>query len=192
MSALFITDTGLLPGRALARMAKALRTEGEGEQLVANVNRDLLAMALRQVEPRAARRRDRRVLEGLVGDDERSSRLTSTSTAPGDFSKLEAYDGRLAALEVRARIVWGAKDEFAPVGGAHRFHKQLPGAELVVLDDAGHYVMEDDPKRVGEKLGSSSRALVSAERGAQGVFCPRCRASPRAGQRAGSPNRGEP
>ena len=25
-------------------------------------------------------------------------------------------------------IVWGAKDEFAPVGGAYRFHKQLPGA----------------------------------------------------------------
>ena len=40
-------------------------------------------------------------------------------------------------------IVWGAKDEFAPVGGAHRFHKQIPGSRLVVLDDAGHYVMED-------------------------------------------------
>jgi pimeloyl-ACP methyl ester carboxylesterase len=53
---------------------------------------------------------------------------------------------------VPALILWGARDEFAPVGGAHRFHKQIPGARLVVLDDAGHYVMEDAPDRVGEEL----------------------------------------
>jgi len=72
----------------------------------------------------------------------------------GDFSKLEAYDGCLGRLGVPTRIVWGARDEFAPVGGAHRFHKQIPGARLVVLDDAGHYVMEDAPERVGAELES--------------------------------------
>jgi pimeloyl-ACP methyl ester carboxylesterase len=40
------------------------------------------------------------------------------------------------------------------VGGAHRFEKQIPGATLVVLDDAGHYLMEDDPQRVGAELAS--------------------------------------
>jgi pimeloyl-ACP methyl ester carboxylesterase len=49
-------------------------------------------------------------------------------------------------------IVWGAKDEFAPVGGAYRLAKQLPGARLVVLDDANHFVMEDDPSRVAAEV----------------------------------------
>ena len=39
--------------------------------------------------------------------------------------EVEPYEGKLAALGVPALIVWGAKDEFAPVGGAYRFHKQI-------------------------------------------------------------------
>jgi haloalkane dehalogenase len=77
----------------------------------------------------------------------------------GDFAKLEPYDGRLAALGVRALIVWGAKDEFAPIGGAYRFKKQLPNARLVVLEDAGHYVMEDEPEKVGAELRSFLEGL---------------------------------
>ena len=77
----------------------------------------------------------------------------------GDFSKLDPYDGRLGALGVPTLIVWGAKDEFAPVGGAHRFHKQIPGSRLVVLDDAGHFVMEDDSERVGNELRTFLESL---------------------------------
>jgi haloalkane dehalogenase len=148
--ALFITDTGFFPDGRWHGMAKALRTEGEGEQLVENVNRDLLAMALRQVSPGLPDEAIDEFWKAFSDEERRQSQLDLYRS--GDFSKLEAYDGRLAALGVPARIVWGAKDEFAPVGGAHRFHKQLPAARLVVLDDAGHYVMEDDPKRVGQEL----------------------------------------
>ena len=49
-------------------------------------------------------------------------------------------------------IVWGAKDEFAPVGGAYRFRKQLPDARFVVLEDAGHFLMEDEPERVAAEV----------------------------------------
>ncbi len=70
----------------------------------------------------------------------------------GDFSKIEPYEGRLDALGVPTLIVWGAKDEFAPVGGAHRFHKRIPDSRLVILEDAGHYVMEDDPARVASEV----------------------------------------
>ena len=66
----------------------------------------------------------------------------------GDFAKLEPYRGKLAALDVPTLIVWGAKDEFAPAAGGYRFHKEIPGSTLVVLDDAGHFLMEDDPARV--------------------------------------------
>jgi haloalkane dehalogenase len=156
-SALFITDTGFFPDGRWHGMAKSLRSEGEGEQLLENVNRDLLAMGLRHVSPELP---DDAIDEfwKAFGDAQRRQGHLDLYRS-GDFSKLEPYDGRLAALGVPALIVWGARDEFAPVGGAHRFHKQLPGARLVVLDDAGHYVMEDAPERVGQELRGFLAAL---------------------------------
>jgi pimeloyl-ACP methyl ester carboxylesterase len=66
----------------------------------------------------------------------------------GDFEKLAGY--RLAELAVPALLVWGEKDEFAPVAGAHRFERELPDTELGVIDDAGHFVWEDAPERCAE------------------------------------------
>jgi haloalkane dehalogenase len=152
VSALFITDTGFFPDGRWHGMANTLRTEGEGEQLVENVNRDLLAMALRNISSALPDDAIDEYWKAFSDADRRRGHLDLYRS--GDFSELEAYDGSLGALGVPALIVWGAKDEFAPVGGAHRFHKQIPGARLVVLDDAGHYVMEDDPGQVGAELAS--------------------------------------
>ena len=148
--ALVITDTGFFPDGRWHGMANTLRTEGEGEQLLANLNRDLLAMAMRQITPSMPDEAIDEYYKAFGDDDRKQSHLDMYRS--GDFSKLEPYDGRLAELGVPAVIVWGAKDEFAPIGGAHRFHKQLPDARFVVLDDAGHYVMEDDPGRVAAEV----------------------------------------
>jgi haloalkane dehalogenase len=150
VSALVLTDTGFFPDGRWHGMAKSLRTEGEGEQFLANVNRDLLRMALRHVSPALP---DDAVDEfwKTFGDEQRKQNQLDLYRS-GDFSKLEAYDGKLAALGVPTLVVWGAKDEFAPVAGAYRFVKQIPSARLVVLEEAGHYVMEDDPGRVGKEI----------------------------------------
>jgi haloalkane dehalogenase len=157
VTALVITDTGFFPDGRWHGMAKALRTEGEGEQLLENLNRDLFGMALRQISPAIA---DDAVDEfwRAYGDEHRR-RSQLDLYRSGDFSKLEAYDGKLGALGVPAAVVWGAKDEFAPVGGAHRFHKQLPEARFTILEDAGHFLMEDDPVRVGAEVRAFLRSL---------------------------------
>jgi haloalkane dehalogenase len=158
VSALFITDTGFFPDGRWHGMAKSLRTEGEGEQLLDNINRDLFGMALRQISPGLPGDAVEEYWKAFADGDRRQGHLDLYRS--GDFSKLEPYDGRLGRLAVPALIVWGAKDEFAPVGGAHRFHRQIPGARLVVLDDAGHYLMEDRPERVGAELGKFLAELV--------------------------------
>jgi haloalkane dehalogenase len=48
--------------------------------------------------------------------------------------------------------MWGAKDRFAGVKMAHRFHDELPGSELVVLEEAGHFVWEDAPAATTDAL----------------------------------------
>jgi haloalkane dehalogenase len=61
----------------------------------------------------------------------------------GEFSELEDYD--LAAVGAPTLILWGEDDPFAPVAGAHRFAKELPDTELVVIEGAKHFVFDDEP-----------------------------------------------
>jgi haloalkane dehalogenase len=147
---LVITDTGFFPDGRWHGFAKSLRTEGEGEQLLANLNRDLFAMTLRHISAALSEAALDEYWKAYGDEERRRNQLDLYRS--GDFSKLEAYDGKLAALGVPAVIVWGAKDEFAPVGGAYRFQKQLPDANFVVLDQAGHFLMEDDPTRVAAEV----------------------------------------
>ena len=95
VSALFITDTGFFPDGRWHGMAKTLRTEGEGEQLLDNINRDLFGMALRQISPALP---DDAIDEywKAYGDEERKQGQLDLYRS-GDFSKLEPYDGRLGA-----------------------------------------------------------------------------------------------
>ena len=71
-----------------------------------------------------------------------------------DFEKLAPYEGRLAALGVPVLLLWGGQDPFAPLAAAHRFERELPDTELVVLDDAGHFVWEDEPERSAAALAA--------------------------------------
>jgi haloalkane dehalogenase len=48
--------------------------------------------------------------------------------------------------------MWGAQDPFAGVALAHRFHEELPGSELLIVDDAGHFVWEDAPEATTRPL----------------------------------------
>jgi haloalkane dehalogenase len=49
----------------------------------------------------------------------------------GEFAELAPYDGRLAALGVPTLLLWGGRDQFAPVAGAHRFQAELPHADRI-------------------------------------------------------------
>ena len=48
--------------------------------------------------------------------------------------------------------MWGGRDSFAGVELGQRFHEQLPGSELVIVDDAGHFVWEDAPEQTTSAL----------------------------------------
>jgi pimeloyl-ACP methyl ester carboxylesterase len=140
-------------------MAKTLKTEGEGEQLLENINRDLFAMGLRHVTPAMPDDAIDEYWKAYGDADRRANHLDLYRS--GDFSKLEPYRGKLGELGVPTLIVWGAKDEFAPIGGAYRFQKQIPGAQLVVLDDAGHFLMEDEPVHVATEIAKFLASTIS-------------------------------
>ena len=64
-----------------------------------------------------------------------------------DFEKLEPWQGKLAELGVPTLLLWGAEDPFAPLAGARRFEREIPGARLVAIEGAGHFVIDEQPER---------------------------------------------
>jgi pimeloyl-ACP methyl ester carboxylesterase len=116
------------------------------------ITRDLLAAGLRQVSPSIPEDAVDEYWKAFGDAARRQAHLDLYRS--GDFSKLAPYEGGLAGLGLPALILWGARDRFAPIGGGYRFAKQLPGSEMVVLEEAGHFLMEDEPERVAAEIRS--------------------------------------
>jgi len=150
VAALVISSTGFFPDGKWHGMARALRTEGTGEELLANMNREALGEVLRQASPSMDDKSVDEYWKAFSDPDNRRGQLELYRS--GDFEKLQPYEGRLASLGVPSLVLWGENDPFAPVAGARRLHDEIPDSELVVIEGAGHFVVEDDPERYGAEL----------------------------------------
>ncbi len=146
--ALAISSTGFFPNGKWHGMAKAFREPGTGEALIAGIDRDAFAAVMRQSSAGITEEAIAEYWKGYADDTRRRAQLEMYRS--GDFSKLEGYD--LAALGVPTLLLWGEDDEFAPVAGAHRFQRELPTTELVVVDGAHHFVWQDAPAECAEAL----------------------------------------
>ena len=148
--ALVISDGGFFADRRWHDLAKAMRTPGVGEELIGSSTRERFVAAMRG---ECAAFSDDALAEywkGFADDVRRRGHLELYRS--GDFEKLVPYEGRLAALAVPSRIVWGGQDRFASVDLARRFHTELAQSELVVFEDAGHFVWDEEPERTAAAL----------------------------------------
>ena len=150
VSALVISATGFFPDGKWHGMARGLREEGTGEQLVADMTRANFGALMAW----ASRGMDSEVVDEFwkcFGDEARRRGQLELYRS-GDFEKIAPYEGRLAALGVPTLLLWGKDDRFSPPAGARRFNAEIPGSELVVLEDTGHFVWEDEPDRCSREL----------------------------------------
>jgi pimeloyl-ACP methyl ester carboxylesterase len=61
-----------------------------------------------------------------------------------------ASDGlyaRMSEIRVPTLILWGSRDRWILPRYGERFHAEIPGSRLVMLDGLGHVPMEEDPAR---------------------------------------------
>lgn len=147
---LVISNTGFFPDGEWYGMGAALRTEGQGEALVDSISHEGLAAMLGQIGSGFDDRAVDEYWKGFSTEDGRRGMLELYRS--GDFDKLQPYEGRLAELGVPTLVLWGKKDDYAPVDSAYRFGKEIPGARLVILEDADHFVWEDDPERCAREV----------------------------------------
>jgi haloalkane dehalogenase len=148
--ALVISDGGFFADRRWHDLANTMRTEGEGERLMEGFTREGFEALMQQASSGMSGDAIADYWKGFADETRRRGHLELYRS--GDFDKLEPYEGCVAALGVPALVMWGAKDRFAGVKMAHRFHDELPGSELVVLEEAGHFVWEDAPEATTDAL----------------------------------------
>ena len=70
-----------------------------------------------------------------------------------DESHTDAFRDRLAAMETPTLLIWGAEDAWLPVEVSERIERLIPNAERIVLPEAGHFSMEDQPEEIARLLG---------------------------------------
>ena len=158
VTALVLSGTGFFPDGRWHGMAEAMRRPEVGEGLVHGLTREGFGSLMRSVSPDIGDRALDEYFRAFADEERRAAHLELYRS--GNFEELAAYDGALAGLGVPALVLWGGEDAFAPVGGAHRFAREIPGAELVVLEEAGHFVFDDAPAEttaaVVQFLGAST------------------------------------
>lgn len=64
----------------------------------------------------------------------------------------EDFAQRLLELRLPVQILWGENDEWQPVSYAYRLQADIPDARLQVIPQAGHFLMEDAPEAVAQRL----------------------------------------
>jgi haloalkane dehalogenase len=151
VGSLVISGTGFFPDGKWHGMGQVMRTEGEGEQLMENLDRAGFGGMIGSVSSGIEDDALDEYWRAYDGAERRRAHLDFYRSM--DFEKLARYDGQLAALGAPALLLWGADDPFAPVAAAQRFQRELPDAELVAVDGAGHFVFEDAP-------GEAARAVT--------------------------------
>lgn len=146
---LIISDTGFFSDGRWHGMAQAMRSE-QGEELVEGLDRDGFAGLIRadgaQFSEEDVDAYWRPFAEG------RGREATLEFYRSMDFSKLAPFEDGLAELGVPTLLVWGTEDRFAPLSGAERFQREIEGAELVAIEDAGHFVWDEEPGRCGDAV----------------------------------------
>ena len=145
VAGLVISDSGFFPDGKWHGMAEVMRTPGEGEKLIEGLDEQGFVELMRSASKGMTDAAIASYWEAFSTEERRAAQLELYRS--GDFSELEPYVGKLAALQVPTLLLWGADDPFAPIAGAHRLQTEIPHAELEVIAGAGHFVAEDEPER---------------------------------------------
>lgn len=59
---------------------------------------------------------------------------------------------RFKNINVPTLIIWGGEDPGLPIENAHRFHSDIRGSKLVILEKTGHVPQEERPQEVLQQL----------------------------------------
>lgn len=69
-----------------------------------------------------------------------------------DESSIARLEAELGPMDVPVRIIWGAEDTWIPPDQAKRLQGYITNAEIFIVPEGGHFLMEDAPEEVTRLL----------------------------------------
>ncbi|GIU99007.1 MAG: alpha/beta hydrolase [Actinomycetota bacterium] len=164
LASVTLINVGIMPGYRWHSLARIWRTPVLGELLMATTTRTSFGLSLRRGNPRGLpaamvdrmyRDLDRRTRRAVL-------RLYRATDDPGGMADVLAPVFR--RLDCPALVIWGAADPYAPVRYAEEQRRFFPRAQVVILEESGHWPFADDPEAVSAELIPFLRARSSSWR----------------------------
>jgi pimeloyl-ACP methyl ester carboxylesterase len=137
----------LLPGYRWHRVARLWRTRFVGELAMGLTLRATLERALRPAF--ASGTVPPGFVEAVMRDfDQGTQRAILRLYRSAPEALLAAAGSGLSSLAIPALVVWGARDPYMSPRFGERYAAELPNAQVVCLEDAGHWPWLDRPDLV--------------------------------------------
>jgi pimeloyl-ACP methyl ester carboxylesterase len=152
-----IDGVPLLAGYRWHWIARIWRRRGLGELLNALASRAAVGQLLRLGRPGYAAMPSEFVDVIWECWDRRMAGAVLRLYRSADPDALEAAGAHLDRLRCPALVAWGDADPYLGVETARRYAERLPSAELLELDDAGHWPWLDRPDLIGRVCGFLGR-----------------------------------
>jgi pimeloyl-ACP methyl ester carboxylesterase len=140
-----INSVPLLPGYRWHRTARVWRTPGLGELAMGTTSHFTLRLASRESNVTPGPMPEAWLESVLAHFDQGTQRAILRLYRSSPPAVLAAAGARLGELQMPALVLWGSKDPYIPARFAGEYARALPNAELVELDDAGHWPWLDRP-----------------------------------------------
>ena len=152
-----INAVPLLAGYRWHRTARVWRTPGLGELAMGSTSRFTLRLASRESNATPGPMPEDWLDSVLEHFDQGTQRAILRLYRSSPSAVLAAAGVRLTAIDAPALVVWGRRDPYIPARFGREYARALSHAELLELDDAGHWPWLDRPDvidRVVEFLGA--------------------------------------
>ena len=141
-------NIGVLKGYRWHYLARIWRTPLIGELFQATTTRFGFSLVLKHGNPRGL---PREFIDSMYANYDRQTRqaVLKFYRATNDLDAgAEELSSALAPLDLDALVIWGKADPYLPYRFAETQKDVFPRAEIVYLDDSGHWPFIDNPDAV--------------------------------------------
>jgi pimeloyl-ACP methyl ester carboxylesterase len=156
-----------LPGYRWHRSARMWRTLGLGELAMGATGPFTLRLLSRESNVTPGPMPKEWLASVLAYFDQGTQRAILRLYRSSPERTLEAAGERLGRLDMPALVIWGMRDPYIPARFGAAYAHELPNAQLIELEDAGHWPWYDRPDvldRLADFLMAPTRETPASER----------------------------
>lgn len=157
-----LINIGVMPGYRWHYLARIWRTPVLGEIFMATATRSGFRLSLKHGNPR---RLPDAFVDRMFDDFDRGTRraILRLYRATSELDRFaDEITRALRPFALPGLVIWGARDPYVSVRYAEHQREVFPNAQIVVLDDSGHWPFADNPDAVGQAIIPFLRSQMRA------------------------------